>query len=61
VQLADMEEAVGQTLDQMRTILTIHNARAYLGDLPQDMDVVSVEPIVRKVKKAHHYLNRAAA
>jgi proteasome-associated ATPase len=61
VQLADMEEAVGQTLDQMRTILTIHNARAYLGDLPQDMDVVSVEPIVRKVKKAHHYLHRAAA
>jgi hypothetical protein len=25
--------------------------------LPQDMDVVSVAPIVRKVKQLHRYLN----
>jgi len=57
VQLSDMQEAVSQTLDRMRTQLTIHNARSYLTDLPQDLDVVSVEPIVRKVKQPHQYLN----
>jgi hypothetical protein len=44
----------------MRTILTIHNAHAYLADLPQDVDVVSVEPILRKVKQPHRYLTQPA-
>ena len=61
VQLKDMEDSVSQALERMRTILSIHNAHAYLADLPQDVDVVSVEPIVRKVKHAHQYLNSAAA
>lgn len=60
VQLSDMQDAVGQTLERMRTTLTIHNAHAYLTDLPQDVDVVSVEPIVRKVKQPHQYLNQPA-
>jgi hypothetical protein len=38
-------------------MLTIHNAHAYLSDLPQDVDVVAVEPILRKVKQPHQYLN----
>jgi SpoVK/Ycf46/Vps4 family AAA+-type ATPase len=54
---ADMEEAVSRTLERMRTMLTIHNAQAYLGDLPQDVDVVSVEPIARRVKHPGQYLN----
>ena len=60
VQLSDMQDAVSQTLERMRTTLTIHNAHAYLTDLPQDVDVVSVEPIVRKVKQPHKYLNQPA-
>jgi hypothetical protein len=28
---------------------------AYLSDLPQDVDVVSVEPVVRKVARPHRY------
>jgi len=56
VQWCDMQDATSQTIERMRTILTIHNAHAYLADLPQDVDVVSVEPIVRKVKQPHHYL-----
>ena len=60
VQLADMQDAVSQTFDRMRTTLTIHNAHSYLSDLPQDVDIVSVEPIVRKVKQPHHYLNQPA-
>ena len=59
VQLSDMEEAVSQTFDRMRTILTTHNAHHYLADLPQDVDVVSVEPIVNRVKQPHRYLSRA--
>ena len=61
VRVKDMEDSVSQTLERMRTILTVHNAHAYLTDLPQDVDVVSVEPIVRKVKHPHHYLNSTAA
>lgn len=57
VQLVDMQDAVSETLQRMRRILTINNARSYLHDLPQDVDVVSVEPIVRKVKNQHRYLN----
>jgi ATP-dependent 26S proteasome regulatory subunit len=60
VQLMDMQEAVSQTLERMRTTLTIRNAQAYLPDLPQDVDVVSVEPIVRRVKQPHKYLNQPA-
>ena len=60
VQLGDMQDAVSQTLERMRTTLTIHNAHSYLADLPQDVDVVSVEPIVRKVKQPHRYLNQPA-
>lgn len=60
VQLIDMQESVSQTLERMRTTLTLRNAQAYLPDLPQDVDVVSVEPIVRKVKQPHKYLNQPA-
>jgi hypothetical protein len=28
-----------------------------LNDLPQDVDVVAVEPVVRKVKQPQQYLN----
>jgi proteasome-associated ATPase len=58
VQLSDMQDAVSQTLERMRHTLTINNAQAYLHDLPQDVDVVSVEPIVRKLRQPHKYLNQ---
>jgi hypothetical protein len=34
----------------------VRNAHAYLSDLPDDVDVVSVEPIVRRVARPHRYL-----
>lgn len=58
VRLSDMQDAVSQTLERMRHTLTINNAQAYLHDLPQDVDVVSVEPILRRVKQPHQYLNQ---
>jgi AAA+ superfamily predicted ATPase len=57
--MADLETAVADTLDRLRTTLTPHNAHAYLDDLPQDNDVVRVEPIVARVAHPHRY-RRAA-
>ncbi|MCX6901639.1 MAG: AAA family ATPase [Verrucomicrobia bacterium] len=56
---ADVEEAVAQAIDRMRTMLTRHNVHAYLSDLPQDVDVVSCQPVVRKVPRPHRYLHAA--
>ena len=57
IQRADMEEAVADALQRLRTLLTRHNAHAYLNDLPQDVDIVAVEPVVRRVPNPHRFLN----
>ena len=58
INLADMEHAVTEGMQRLRTQLTPKNARDHLGDLlPQDVDVVSAEPVVRKVANARRYLN----
>jgi proteasome-associated ATPase len=54
---ADMEQAVSEGIQRLRTQLTPINAHAHLADLPQDVDVVSVEPVVRKVANLRRYLN----
>ena len=46
------------SMDRMRTTLSAENAPAYLQDLPQDVSVVSCQPIVRKVKQPGRYLNK---
>lgn len=56
---ADIEEAVAQAIDRMRTMLSRHNVHAYLSDLPQDVDVVSCQPVVRKVPRPHRFLRAA--
>jgi proteasome-associated ATPase len=53
----DMEEALSDALQRLRTTLTPRNAHAYLFDLPQDIDVVAVEPIRRKTDHSHRYLH----
>jgi ATP-dependent 26S proteasome regulatory subunit len=59
VQMADVEEAVAKTIERLATTLTVSNVRAYLADLPQDVDVVSVEPVVRKVAHPYRYHHAA--
>jgi len=56
VTVADMVQAVNEGIDRLRTQLTRTNAHAHLADLPQDVDVVSVEPVVRRVPNAGRYL-----
>jgi ATP-dependent 26S proteasome regulatory subunit len=58
VRVEDMEQAVAQVLERLGSTLSPANARSYLGDLPQDLDVVAVEPVRRKVAR-HRYLHRA--
>jgi hypothetical protein len=58
LRLEDMAEAVSTTIQRLSTTLTPQNAHAYLFDLPQDTDVVAVEPVVRPAGRAHRYLNQ---
>jgi proteasome-associated ATPase len=57
LRIADIDEAVTEAMDKMRTTLSIDNAHFHLHDLPQDISVVSVVPIINKVKQSGRYLN----
>jgi proteasome-associated ATPase len=57
LRLDDMEHAIDEALEHMRTTLKPRNAHVYLSDLPQDVDVVAIEPISRKVKSPRRYLS----
>jgi proteasome-associated ATPase len=59
IRVEDIAEAVHATLEKLSATLTRANIRAYLTDLPQDMDVVSVDPVNRRVASPHHYLHVA--
>jgi len=54
---ADLEQAVSEGIQRLRTQITPNNAHAHLADLPQDIDVVGVEPVARKVSNPRRYLN----
>jgi len=56
---ADIQDAVSDAMERIASTLSPRNAHAYLADLPQDVDVVSVERIVRKVPRPQRYLNAA--
>jgi len=59
VRVADMAHAVADALERLASTLSRQNVHAYLSDLPQDVDVVSVEPVVRKVARPHRYRHAA--
>ena len=46
-------------MERLKTTLTAYNARAYLEDLPQDVDIASVVPIRRRVSRPHRYIRVA--
>lgn len=56
IRIADMEEAITDGMERLAHTLTRHNVGAYLTNLPQDMDVVSVNPIIRRIKRPHQYV-----
>ncbi len=55
VRAADAADAVEDALLRLATTLTVHNTRAHLNDLPDDVDVVRVEPIRRRPERARRY------
>lgn len=57
--LRDARDAVDDAVERLSTLLTIHNAQAWLDDLPQDVDVVRVEPVRRTPRRAHRYVHAA--
>jgi proteasome-associated ATPase len=59
VEMKDLRDAVAGFLDSAARALTPANCRSYLDELPQDVDVVRVEPVVRKTGPLHHYVNAA--
>lgn len=59
VRLEDVLSAVAQQRETQARVLTPANVRRYVSGLPDDVDVVRVEPVARKVKRPHLYLNAA--
>lgn len=57
--LKHVSSAIADEIAGITGALTPANCRHYLPDLPQDVDVVRVEPIQRKVSRPHAYLHVA--
>ena len=52
--LEDLREAVSQAIERLRGTLTPGNARSFIGDLEQDVDVVSVVPLRAAVEAGRY-------
>lgn len=59
IQTADVWTAIAEEFESAARTLTPANCHHYLGDLPQDVDVVRVDLTERKVSRPHLYLNAA--
>lgn len=57
----DMEEAIAAAMERLASNVTIHNVRNQLPELPTEVDVIQVEPLLRKVARPHKYLNPPTA
>ncbi|MGO8757458.1 MAG: AAA family ATPase [Terracidiphilus sp.] len=57
---ADMSAAISEFFASAPRALTPRNARNYLRDLPQDVDVVRVEMVEHRARPAHRYRMEAA-
>lgn len=53
--LFDIEEAIADVMERLTKTLTRHNIHSYLDDLPQDVDVMSVDPIHHRLERPHRY------
>lgn len=60
VSVSDVSAAIADFFETAPRAITPRNASDYLHDLPQDNDVVRVDPVERKVKSPHCYIVEAA-
>ena len=59
VRLEDILTAVDNEMEQAARALSPRNCANVLTDIPQDVHVVSVEPVKRKVKREYRYVEVA--
>jgi proteasome-associated ATPase len=59
IQLTDVLTAISEEFESAAHTLTPANCHQYLNDMPQDVDVVRVELVRRKIPRPHLYLNAA--
>ena len=59
VRATDLLEAVDDAFQTAAGALSPGNCRNHLDDLPQDVDVVKVEPVVRSARREYRYLRMA--
>ncbi len=59
VTAADVLDAIADELSATVAALTPANCHAFVSGLPQDLAVVRVDPIVRKVRRPHRFVNVA--
>ncbi len=55
----DVFDAISEEIENAARLLTPVNCKRYLIDLPQDLDVVSVEPVRKKVVHTHRFVQVA--
>ncbi len=61
LRLEDVVTALTEEFETVARALTPANCRHHVADLPQDVDVVGVEPVVRKVKHPIRYFRPESA
>ncbi len=59
IRLDDVSSAISGAIEHAANLLTPRNCSRYVSDLPQDVDVVRVQPVERKPAQIHHYLRAA--
>jgi len=59
IQLTDVLTAIAEHFESSAQTLTPANCHQHLSDLPQDVDVVRVEQVRRKIARPHLYLSAA--
>jgi SpoVK/Ycf46/Vps4 family AAA+-type ATPase len=52
----DINDAISDAFDRLASTLTASNVHAHLDDMPQDVDVVAVQPATRRVARPHAFL-----
>jgi proteasome-associated ATPase len=59
VRLEDLLSAVDVEFERVARFLTPLNCRGHIDDLPQDVDVVSLQPVERRIRRPQRYLRIA--
>jgi hypothetical protein len=59
LEVRDLEESLCLELDSASQLLTPRNCHQHLDDLPQDLDVVKIEAVAGRERRAHRYMHVA--